>query len=216
MRDSVLEYLDEPTDDGRLELLDRYQAWRENNRPLNDYEVTVAAKTDKTRRVFPNLRWIPQGPVVVERRRPRNLRRRHPHRNAGTDAAARARSRSDTDWPTDAETLTQAVANSMARFHHIDATYVAGQLRRRHRRSGDHARNDRVREPDQRPMGDRRRSTFPATSSTKLDKPRPPPPTTRNAGDETSARSPDVLPTPLTPAEIHPELGVTWLSAPRT
>lgn len=212
MRDAVLEYLDAPTADGRVELLDRYEAWRSTNGPLNDYSIIYDAKTDKTRRKYPPFGGFRRDPswwnVAALEVFDDDTHSGHPAPLLQQD---RYEAASDV-WPDRAATLAEAVANSMARFHHIDTSYVAGQLDVDDTTVGEQLAEIAYENPasEQWEIAD---TYLAGDVVAKLDD-------ARHAADEDPdrfARNVEALtaalPTPLTPAEIHPELGVTWLSA---
>ena len=210
MRDSVLDYLDDPSEDGRLELLGQYQAWREHSGPLNDY--TVIDRADgKTTRKYPAFGGFRRDPswwnvaALEDFDDDTHTARPAPMLQRDTISAT------SVDWPSQARSLTEAVANSMGRFHHIDASYVAGQL-------GVELADAELQLATvayENPVTSRWEVTAEYLSGdvvAKLD-------AARDAAeaDTRFARNVDALvdalPTRLTPAEIQPELGVTWLSA---
>ena len=148
MRDRVLEYLDTPTDAGRSELADLYAAYRDvYERPLNAYDlvevkpVQRAATTTTTTRSTRRRGSGPRSGGAT-----RSWRGSAPTRRGGpsprskcstTTPARRPRRRSCNArssrppgevWPDRADTIEQAVANSLARWHRIDPGYVADQL----------------------------------------------------------------------------------------
>jgi len=211
MRDSVLEYLDAPTEDGRLELGDRYQAWRSTNGPLNDYTVVFDERADKTRRRYPPFGGFRRDPswwnVAA-------LETFDDDTHTAVPAPILQREQyqaSQAIWPDTAGTLAEAVANSMARFHHIDTSYVADQLTVDPVDAGTRLAEIAYENPTTRRWeiadtylaGDVVAKLDDARRAAEADPGR----YGRNVTALTGA-----LPTPLTPAEIHPELGVTWLT----
>ena len=174
MRDRVLDYLDDPTDAGRSELADLYATYRQRYQPLNAYELVevkasaVAATTTsddtvdeatgertQVRRRYPKLEGFRTDPswwsvAALEvfdddtgEATPAPILQR-----PILDGAVEA-------WPERADTIEQAVANSLARWHRIDPGYVADQLAVDHARRRDPARRGRLPHPGRR-VGARR------------------------------------------------------------
>ena len=148
MRDRVLEYLDAPTDAGRSELADLYATYRQRLRSRStpttssrssrsDVAATTTTTTPSTRRPASGPRsggatrsWRASAPTRRGGPSP-------PSRCSTTTPARRPRRRSCNArsstaagevWPERADTIEQAVANSLARWHRIDPGYVADQL----------------------------------------------------------------------------------------
>lgn len=215
MRNAALEYLDDPTEDGRLELAGMYQGWREHSGPLSDYQVTVKLNNkgeERSSRIYPQMGGFRRDPswwnVAALESFDDDTHTAMPAPMLQRDTLTAA----TVDWPDHADTLTQAVANTMARHHHIDAGYVAGQLGV----TLADAETQLATVAFDNPTSRRWEVTAQYLSGdvvTKLDE-------AVAAAEDNPARYgrnvvalTEALPTPLTPAEIHPELGVTWLSA---
>ncbi len=227
MRDRVLEYLDDPTDAGRSELADLYATYRQRHRrPLNAYDLVElkAVKRDRAdddealdeatgertqvRRRYPTLEGFRTDPswwsVAA-------LEVFDDDTGEATPASLLQRPILDTGsemWPERADTIEQAVANSLARWHRIDSAYVAEQLdvdqAAAEAQLGEVAFRTPVGEwvlAAHYLAGDVVGKLDEALTATKVD-----------AGFErnvTALRA--AQPTPLTAAEITPEFGVTWL-----
>ena len=151
MRDRVLEYLDDPTDAGRSELADLYATYRQRYQPLNAYELVevkalrrrgddddgddavdeATGERTQVRRRYPSLEGFRTDPswwsvAALEvfdddtgEATPAPILQR-----PILDSAVEA-------WPERADTIEQAVANSLARWHRIDARLCRRPARRR-------------------------------------------------------------------------------------
>lgn len=211
MRDSILEYLNTPTEDGRQELIDRYQSWRATNGPINDY-TTIVAASGKTRRDYPPIGGFRRDPswwnVAALEQFNDDTHTGHPAPILQREQYRAAQA----SWPDTAATLAEAVANSMARFHHIDIDYLTSQLDIDDVTAGteltaiayENPTSDRWEIADTYLAGDVVAKLAEARHAADTEPAR----YGRNVDALTAA-----LPTPLTPAEIHPELGVTWLTS---
>lgn len=223
LRDKALDYLDRPTDEGRAELADLYSAYREVWPPLNDFTlkridnggdddnpVEEGADPVRTRRVYPRLGGFRSDPswwnvAALESFDPET------HEAVPAPILQRAvLAEQGERWPAAADTLAQAVANSLARFHGIDQDYIADQLDV----DVDDARGQLAAVAYERPTGGWEvAATYLAGDVVgKLEEAE-----AHAATDERFARNVDALraalPTPLTQADIAPEMGVTWLAA---
>lgn len=240
LRDHALDYLAAPSDEGRSELADLYAAYTDRFAPLNTFELrqlppkrraagAEVETTDPTdtddddeevigneitryRRVYPSYDGFRRDPswwTVAA------LEDHDDETMTATPAPILQHPVIDdhnTDrWPTRAESLTLAVANSLARYHRIDQDYIAGQLDTTIDEARDHLTAVAFENPDS--GGWEVSATYLAGDVVgKLD-------TATNAATSNPryARNVEALtavqPTPLTQAEIVPELGVTWLTA---
>ena len=230
IRDRVLEYLDTPTDAGRSELADLYSAYRAvYERPLNAYDL-VEAKPVKRRNADVGDGEDAVDDATGERTQ---ARRRYPKLegfrtdpswwsvaalevfddDTGEAAPAPILQRPIIEaarevWPERADTIEQAVANSLARWHRIDPGYVAGQLG-----VNDAAAEVQLAEVAfYTPAGEWDLAAHYLAGDVvgKLDEA-----LTAATVDARYTPNVDALraaqPTPLTSAEITPEFGVTWL-----
>jgi len=226
MRDRALDYLDQPSEDGRAELADLYTAHVATYGPLNRFTLrTVStggqgddeatddsdAEVVLTRRTHPRFEGFRSDPswwTVAA------LEDFDDDSQVATPAAILQQpivdDRGDERWPRTADSLTLAVANSLARFHRVDEEYIATQLDVDLPTARDHLMALAFEMPGGGwevaatylagdVVGRLEQATVAAAESPSLR---------RNVEALTAA-----LPTPLTQAEIVPELGVTWLSA---
>ncbi len=212
MRDAVLAYLDDPSEDGRAELGELYRRWRDSHQPLNDYTTVYNAKTDKTTRKFPAFGGFRKDPSWW------NVAALETYDDDTATASPAPMLQRDTiaatvaTWPASAETLTQAVANSMARYHHVDPDYIATQLELTIEETATALTTVAYDDPTTGEW-ELKAQYLSGDVVGKLDAAR------AAAADDPERYARNVealtyaLPTPLTSAEIHPELGVTWLSA---
>ncbi|MDW3215719.1 MAG: hypothetical protein R8G01_17095 [Ilumatobacteraceae bacterium] len=227
MRDRALEYLDAPTDEGRIELADLYANYRDTyDQPLNAYDL-VAVKPVKRRSDTDddNVDEATGERTQVRRRYPKlegfrtdpswwsvaALEDFDDDTGQATPAAILQRPILDPSgehWPARAATIEQAVANSLARWHRIDTDYVATQL------DADPAAalHQLAEVAFHTPEGEWELAAHYLSGDVvaKLDA------AIAAAPDDTTfernvAALRNVQPTPLTAAEITPEFGVTWL-----
>ena len=230
MRDRVLEYLDAPTDEARTELGDLYDTYQHiYTQPLNAFDLIEIKAPNKPRRDD----GVDSDGVDDETGERTTTRRRYPKLEGfRTDpswwsVAAIETFDDDTGqahlapilqrpvldnhhetWPDAAATIEAAVANSLARWHRIDADYIATQL------GLDTAavETQLVEVAYRSPVGEWELAARYLCGDVvgKLD--------TAIGAAATDARFERnvtalraVQPTPLTASEITPEFGVTWL-----
>ena len=222
MRDRVLEYLDAPTDAGRNELADLYAAYRDlYKQPLNAYELAEARSVKRRDADDSDVDEATGERTLVRRRYPKlegfrtdpswwsvaALEVFDDDTGEATPAPILQRPIIEATrevWPDRADTIEQAVANSLARWHRIDPDYVAGQL-------GVGAPETAVQLAEvayRTPAGEWDLAAHYLAGDVvgKLDEA-----LTAAAGDRGFVRNVDALravqPTPLTAAEITPEFG---------
>lgn len=227
LRDLALDYLDQPSDDGRAELADLYSTYRDTYGPLNRFELRMRRTTGSggaddeettdgeevvlTRRDYPRLDGFRSDPSWWTVAALENF---DDDRQVATPAAILRQpildERGGDRWPASADSLTLAVANSLARFHRIDEGYVAAQLEVDLPTARDHLTTVAFELPgggwevaDTYLAGDVVGKLEQATAAAVGN------PVLRRNVEALAA----ALPTPLTQAEIVPELGVTWLTA---
>ena len=225
LRDVVLDYLDRPSDEARDALAALYGNYRRSWPPLGAYTlVPIQTGTDgdgvgdssegevtRFRRRYPGLdgfRTDPSWWTVAA------LEHFDDETGVGVPAAILQRPIIDTGtgrWPTAAASLPLAIANSLARFHRLDDIYVAEQLAIDVPTAQDLLRSVAFEVPaggweiaDTYLAGDIVAKLDTALAAVVTD-----PRFERHVRALTG-----VLPTALTQAEISPELGVTWLTAP--
>lgn len=222
LRDHALDYLDQPSDEGRSELADLYHAYRASYPPLNSYQLKAidpsrgeeasqdGEETTRFKRRYPNydgFRSDPSWWTVAA------LEAFDDDTGGGVPAPILQRPILDTDrdrWPATADSLTLAVANSLARFHRLDEDYIAAQLDVTLDEACGHLAAVAFEIPDggweiaaTYLAGDIVGKLDQAHTAATLD--------SRYARNITALQA--VMPTPLTQGEINPELGVTWLTA---